>query len=73
LSFVISSRLPVAAAVESSGVESAESMASSEMSCAETMPEEVVSPIVRTEATDVRTKKGITGASAEQKHCRCGN
>jgi hypothetical protein len=65
------------ASVEPTTMESAESMAGSKMSGTEIMPKEVVSPIVRTGATEVsatnRTKKSIASASAEQKDCGCGN
>jgi len=66
-----------AASVKSAAVESTEGMASSEMSRAETMAIEVVSPIPPSVATEVRainrTKKSVTGASAEQEDCGCGN
>ena len=65
-----------ATAVESSCMESAKRMATAEMASAETMAEEVVSPIVGTKvikisATDVRAVKRshnpIPSASAKQK------
>jgi hypothetical protein len=66
-----------AASVKPTAMETAESMAGSEMSRTEIMPKEVVSPIVRTEAAEVRTtnrtKKSVASASAEQKDCSCGN
>ena len=65
------------ASVEPTAMESAESMAGSEMSGTEIMPKEMVSPIVRTEATEVRatnrTKISIASAPAEQKNCGCAN
>jgi hypothetical protein len=74
---------PVAAAtmepasVKPTAMETRERMASSEMSRTEIMPKEVVSPIVRTEATEIRTtngtKKSVASAAAEQKDCGCGN
>jgi len=65
------------ASVKPTAMETAETMAGSEMSRTEIMPKEMVSPIVRTETTEIRTtnrtKKSVAGASAEQKDCGCGN
>jgi len=65
------------ASVKPTAMETAETMTGSEMSRAEIMPKETVSPIVRAEATEVRTtnrtKKTVASTSAEQKDCGCGN
>jgi hypothetical protein len=65
------------ASVKPTAMETAETMAGSEMSRTEIMPKEMVSPVVRTEATKVRTtnrtEKSVASASAEQKDCGCGN
>ena len=51
--------------------------AAMEMTRGEMMAVEVVSPIPPSVATEVRainrTKKSVTGASAEQEDCGCGN
>jgi len=65
------------ASVKPTAMETAETMTGSEMSPTEIMPKEMVSPIVRAEATEVRTtnrtKKTVASTSAEQKDCGCGN